>query len=64
MIPARTLACALLFSVLPLLAGCSRSSERRVEDLEPEKIRKERRMRLEKLMPAGARPTDAGAEKK
>jgi hypothetical protein len=35
-----------------------------VEDLEPEKIRKERRMRLEKLMPAGARPADAGAEKK
>ena len=61
----RTLAWALLFSALPLLAGCRRSSEKRLEDLEPESIRKERRQRLEKLAPPGAAPTNAGpAEKK
>jgi hypothetical protein len=64
MVLVRTLACALVFSVLPLVAGCGGSSEQRVEDLEPESIRKERLMRHEKLAPKGARPTDAGAEKK
>jgi hypothetical protein len=63
MVPARTLVCTVVFSVLSLLAGCSRSSEQRLEDLEPEQIRKERRLRHEKLAPKGARPTDAGAEK-
>jgi hypothetical protein len=67
MVLARTLACALAFAVLPLLAGCGRSPER-VEDREPESIRKERRLRHEKLAPKGgpkgAGPTSAGAEKK
>ena len=64
MVLARTLACALLFSVLPLLGGCGRSSEPRVEDLEPESVRKERRMQHEKLVPKGAGATDTGAQKK
>jgi hypothetical protein len=59
----RTLACALVFSVLALLAGCGRSSDR-VEEREPEKIRKERLMRHQKLVPKGTSPADAGAEKR
>jgi hypothetical protein len=64
MIPARSLACALALSVLPLLAGCGRSSERRVEDREPESIRKERRLRHQKLAPKSPGPADAGVKQK
>jgi hypothetical protein len=63
MATARILVCALAFAVLPLLAGCGRPPERTVEELEPESIRQERRMRHEKMAPKGARPADAGAQK-
>ena len=46
----KTWACVLLFSLL-LLTGCSEPTEKRVEDLEPESISKERRMKHEKLAP-------------
>jgi hypothetical protein len=60
----RTLACVLAVSVLPLVGGCGDSSEKRVEDQEPESIREERRMKHEKLAPKDVRPTDAGTVKK
>jgi hypothetical protein len=47
-----------------LVAGCGGSADKRVEDQEPEGVREERRMKHEKLVPKGARPADAGAEKK
>jgi hypothetical protein len=62
--PARALTVALAFSVLPFLGGCGDSSEKRIEDQEPESIRQERRMKQEKLAPKEARPAGTGAAKK
>jgi hypothetical protein len=62
--PARTLAGVLAVSVLPLLGGCGDSSEKRIEDQEPESIRQERRAKQEKLAPKEARAADPGAPKK
>jgi len=64
MVSTRTLAGVFAFSVLPLLLGCGDSSEKRVEDQEPESIRQERRMKHEKLATKEARPTDTGKFKK
>ena len=58
---ARTLTCALALSVLSLLPGCGDSSDKRIEDQEPEGVREERRMKHEKMAPKGARPAEPGA---
>lgn len=61
---ARTLACVLAFSALPVLVGCGDSPEKRIEDQEPEGIRNQRRVKHEQLAPKDARPKDAGTVKK
>jgi hypothetical protein len=62
MIRARTVLCAVVFLVLPLLSGCG--EQKSVEDMEPEAIRRERRMKHEKIAPKDARPADASPGKK
>jgi len=63
MVVARTLACALLFFALPLLAGCKRGAPVNEDDAETEDVRKERRMRHEKMVPKSARPANPGAQR-
>jgi hypothetical protein len=64
MATARTLAFAMAFSFLPLLGGCGDSTDKGVEEKEPESIRQERRMKHEQLAPKDARSPETGTVKK
>jgi hypothetical protein len=59
----KALVWVLAFSLLPLAPGCSCTTEKRIEDDEPDNIREERRMKHQKLAPDGGRPGDSGTVK-
>ena len=58
-----TVVCFLFFLALPLLTGCG-AQEKSVEDLEPEHIRNERRLKHSKLVPNGPAGANPGEVKR